>query len=337
MLILYVDDTGIAAKDPEAIDQLIASLRSKGFELTKEGSFSEFLGIKFDKDEATGLIHLSQKGLIKKIIQATNMKDCNPNWTPASQVALAKDTDGEPMDKQWSYPSIIGMLLYLSMNTRPDITFAVSQAARFTHSPKKGHAAAIKMIVRYLKRTEDKGMFVNPSLNNLEISVFCDADFGGLFGRDPDNEETSAKSRSGYVIKLGGLPLMWKSQLQTCVALSTLEAEYQSLSDCLRSVIHVRALVIEVTEAVGVSSAVVATINATVFEDNNGALQLATSQRITSRTKYFHVKWHHFWSHVRAGTIVILKIESAAQEADYLTKGLSREIFEKIRKLVQGW
>jgi hypothetical protein len=130
---------------------------------------------------------------------------------------------------------------------------------------------------------------------------------------------------------------MWKSQLQTCVALSTLEAEYQLLSDCLRSVIHVRALVIEVTEAVGVLSAVVATINATVFEDNNGALQLATSQRITSRTKYFHVKWHHFWSHVRAGTIVILKIESAAQEADYLTKGLSREIFEKIRKLVQGW
>eukprot|EP00980_Cylindrotheca_fusiformis_P019198 scaffold6527_cov75-Cylindrotheca_fusiformis.AAC.1 len=39
-------------------------------------------------------------------------------------------------------------------------------------------------------------------------------------------------------------------------------------------------------------------IAATVFEDNNGALLLATQQRITSRTRYLHVRWHHFWSHV---------------------------------------
>ena len=38
-----------------------------------------------------------------------------------------------PMTEPWSYPSIIGMLLYLSTNTCPDIAFAVSQAARFTH------------------------------------------------------------------------------------------------------------------------------------------------------------------------------------------------------------
>jgi hypothetical protein len=59
-------------------------------------------------------------------------------------------------DEEWDYASIIGMLMYLSANTQPDIAFAVHQAARFTHNPRASHAAAIKRILRYLKATKDK-------------------------------------------------------------------------------------------------------------------------------------------------------------------------------------
>ena len=45
MVILYVDDCGIAAKDPKDIEQLIDDLRALDFELTREGDFTEFLGI----------------------------------------------------------------------------------------------------------------------------------------------------------------------------------------------------------------------------------------------------------------------------------------------------
>ena len=55
--------------------------------------------------------------------------------------------------EEFHYRSVVGMLLYLSGNTRPDITFAVSQVARFTHNPRKSHATALKMIVRYLSGT----------------------------------------------------------------------------------------------------------------------------------------------------------------------------------------
>jgi hypothetical protein len=51
------------------------------------------------------------------------------------------------MEEDWSYPSIIRMLLYHSTNTRPNIAFAISQMARFNHNPKKSHATAIKMII----------------------------------------------------------------------------------------------------------------------------------------------------------------------------------------------
>jgi hypothetical protein len=80
-------------------------------------------------------------------------------------------------------------------------------------------------------------------------------------------------------------------------------------------------------------------IRATVFEDNNGALSLATNQRITNRTRYYLIKWHWFWSHVgdTPEKVSVVKIATDQQIADYLTKGLSRETFEKIRKLSQGW
>ncbi|KAI2491580.1 hypothetical protein MHU86_22985 [Fragilaria crotonensis] len=160
MIVLYVDDLGIAYSNKKDLDKLFQDLTDLGLEFTREGTFTDFLGIKFVKDEVSNTVTLTQKGLIQKIIKATGLQDCNPNHTPAMQACLGIDPDGEPMDEFWNYRSIVGMLLYLSTNTRPDITFAVSQVARFNHSPKKSHAMAIKTIVRYLHRTADKGTIV---------------------------------------------------------------------------------------------------------------------------------------------------------------------------------
>ena len=156
MVVLYVDDVGIAYAHESDLKTLLTKLEERGLQFTKEGTFTDFLGIKFVKDPIKNTITLTRRGLIQKIIDATGMHDCNPNWTPATQITLGIDPDGEPYNESWSYPSIVGMLLYLSTNTRPDITFAVSQVARFNHNPKKSHASAIKTIVRYLHRTANK-------------------------------------------------------------------------------------------------------------------------------------------------------------------------------------
>jgi hypothetical protein len=130
LIVLYVDDGSIAAPEAKYINEFITSLETIGFTLTKEGTFSEFLGIKFTENKEVRTIALTQKGLIKKIIASTNLEDCNPNWTPAATSTPGMDPDRELMTKEWSYPSIVGMLLYLLMNTRPDIAFAVSQVTR---------------------------------------------------------------------------------------------------------------------------------------------------------------------------------------------------------------
>jgi hypothetical protein len=151
LLVVFVDDCVFAAPSEDLIDDFIGRLRAMGFELEREGLFEQFLGIKLERNQHEGTIELTPKGLIHKIISVTGLESCKPNATPASQLALSRDDDGEPMDEMWGYSSVIGMLLYLSTNTRPDISFAVSQAARFSANPKQSHATAVKTIVRYTR------------------------------------------------------------------------------------------------------------------------------------------------------------------------------------------
>lgn len=341
LMVLYVDDAGIAAPKRSIIDDLVEDLRSRGFELDIEGDFNEYLGIKIDElDHGTRV--MTQKGLIQKVISYTGLQDCNPNWVPAVQKTLSSDPDGELYDNQeWNYASAVGMLQYLSNNTRPDITFAVSQVARFTNAPKLSHAVALKTIIRYLKRTEDKGIIVNPS-GDLNLKVWCDADFSGLYRSEPDQSPDSARSRLGFLITVGNVPLVWKSQLISAICLSTLMAEYASLTTAMRVMIPIRGLLQHLVRLLDLPHAS-ATITSTVFEDNQGCYLLAYNQRLTPNTRYFNAQWHFFWAYVYhpsnnpQGWLIMVKCETARMSADVFTKPLPREVFERHRKEIQGW
>jgi hypothetical protein len=121
------------------------------------------------------------------------------------------------------------------------------------------------------------------------------------------------------------------------ISLSTLESEYSALSQAVRQLIPICLLIIELLSILDNRKTLKSSISCAVFEDNNGALALATNQRITACTEYFHVKWHHFWNAVTTGDIQVVKVSTKDQLADYLTKGLPREVLEYIRNLVQGW
>ena len=144
-------------------------------------------------------------------------------------------------------------------------------------------------------------------------------------------------------IKLSECSLRWTSQLirwiiqlQTEMSLDTLEPKYEFLSYTMRTLLPIRRM-IEGALALQLPSILKATIHADVFEDNNGALLLAANQRITSRTKYLLVKWHFFWSHINNGDAKVSKVPTELQDADYFTKGLPRESFERNRLRVQSW
>jgi len=190
------------------------------------------------------------------------------------------------------------MLLCLSTNTRPDISFAVSQACRFSSDPRKPHATAVKTILRYLKKTEDKGLLIRPTPNMFHLDMCVDADFCGLFRQEDDHNPNSVRSRMGCVITLGGWPIVWKSSLLTRTCISTLEAEHAALSTSLKTFLPLRWLIDEIVERTGADDLRQANVHATVFEDNQSTCYLATNQRITNRTRHMLNSYHWFWSHV---------------------------------------
>jgi hypothetical protein len=69
MIAVYVDDCGITTSDQKHINALITGLRSRGFTLHIKGEFEEFLGIGINRGpDCIRCIHMTQKGLIKKVI-----------------------------------------------------------------------------------------------------------------------------------------------------------------------------------------------------------------------------------------------------------------------------
>ena len=195
-------------------------------------------------------VHLSQPKLIGQILDDMNFtKDTKPVDYPAliSEVLLA-NKDETQHKATWSYRSIIGKLNFLEKSTRPELAFAVHQAARFSADPRESHTEAVKRICRYLQGTQDKGIIMSP--NDLSFQVFVDADFAGLWDRATAQDDPStARSRSGFVIMFAGCPIIWMSKLQTEIALSTTEAEYIALSESLRHVIPVMNLCEECVES----------------------------------------------------------------------------------------
>ena len=135
VVLLYVDDTLMFARDNSDLEAVVSGLRSQGMDLEKEEDVAGFLGVLVDR-RSDGSIHLTQKGLIQRIIEALNIGHKPTTKTPTKLGVLGSDVDGEPAAATFSYPSVVGMLGYLQANSRPDITFAVSQCARFTHNPK---------------------------------------------------------------------------------------------------------------------------------------------------------------------------------------------------------
>jgi hypothetical protein len=167
-----------------------------------------------------------------------NIEDFNRCCTPAATTPSGADTEGDTFFESWEYACVVGMLMYLAANTRPGIAHDVHQAARHTHAPRGSHAVAVKRILRYLKGTKDKGLYFNPDATD-QVDCYMDAVFAGLFSVEDGQAPVSVKSRTGYVIMYSGVPVLWVSNMQAQIALSTMEAEYIALSQSMRDLIPV--------------------------------------------------------------------------------------------------
>jgi hypothetical protein len=280
---------------------------------------------------------LAQPGLISKIVEACGLEaESKRHDTPAETKILRKDIEGAQREHTWKYRTLIGMLTYLSVSSRPDIAFAVHQCARFSQNPMRIHEIAVRRIVRYLHGTSDRGYILRPTSESHNLDCYVDADFAGLWDFEGSDDPNSVKSRTGYVITFANCPVLWVSKLQTEIALSTTEAEYIALSQAMRDLIPMRNLLVELASITKLQFGSTIT-HSTIFEDNKGCVELVNAPKMRPRTKHIAIKYHHFRSHVSRGDIKIQWIDTKSQLADIFTKPLAGLQFTTLRFALLGW
>jgi hypothetical protein len=125
--------------------------------------------------------------------------------------------------------------------------------------------------------------------------------------------------------------------LQTDVALSTTEAEYNAMSASLREVIHLMQVVEEAKQLDWKIFQGIPTVHCKVFEDNIGALEMARLPKMRPRTKHLCVRMHHFRERVRKKQITIQHVASELQMADLLTKPQPESLFVVQREMLLRW
>ncbi|KAM1034510.1 hypothetical protein PS1_038203 [Malus domestica] len=95
---------------------------------------------------------------------------------------------------------------------RPDIAYAVSITSRYQSNPGSEHWAAVKMVLKYLRRTKDMFLVYGGAIE-LRVEAYTDADF--------QSDVDDRSSNSGYVFTLNGGVVSWKSKKQDVIADST--------------------------------------------------------------------------------------------------------------------
>jgi hypothetical protein len=249
------------------------------------------------------------------LLKETEKLGCKPISTPIDSNIKLNTEDGEPLKDIHHFQRLIGKLIYLTV-TRPDLSFAVSQISKFMHSPRTPRLDAVNRILRYLKRSPGKGIWMRKNNTNA-ICGYSDADWAGSFDR---------KLTTDFCTFVGGNLVTWKSKKQNIVARSSTEAEYRAMASTASELIWMKQMLTDLNIKIEEPMK--------MFCDNQSARHIASNLFFHERTKHIEIDCHFIREKVHSKEIDTPFVRSEDQLADILTKGLSIKPFENIsRKL----
>ena len=152
------------------------------------------------------------------------MDQCKPSRTPADlNLKFQAAQKGDEEVNQRIYRSLVGSVLYLAKQTRPDIMSTVNILSRHMNAPTNQHWLCGNQLLRYLQGSKDLKLTYKKEAG-YDLVGESDADWSG--------DVNDRKSTTGYYIKLNGrgAALSWGVKKQATVALSSSEAEYQGIT-----------------------------------------------------------------------------------------------------------
>ena len=242
------------------------------------------------------------------ILEKYSMHDGNAVSTPLDPNAKLEpcESSAAPASQYGNYASLTGSLMFAAIGTRPDIAYAVNKPYSFNNNPDMVHWTAAKHILRYLRGTKELGITYTRGAASAEFHGYADTSFAS-------NHDLT--STSGGMFILNGGAIAWSSKKELSPALSTAEAEFNSMARAEKVIIWLRNLYKEIGY-----EPQKATI---LYGDNKSAIAIVTNAQFHKRaSKYFDLKNLHMRGSIRLGWLTLVYCPTNEMTADILTKAL---------------
>ena len=278
IVMVHVDDCTLVASALPLIHGFKTNI-AKHVEITDLGELHWILGIEIRRVRENRQIFLSQRSYIESTLRRYGFDDLKPVSMPMETNIRLTSAQSPTTTEEFArmrnipYHEAVGSLMYASLGTRPDITYAVQTVSRFSTKPGIAHWEAVKRIFRYLKGTKD--LWLSYGGKKRELIGYADAD---------GNMAEDRHAISGYAFLLHGGAVSWSAKRQEIISLSTTESEYVAATYAAKEALWLRSLLsqtfdtnLEIT---------------TLFSDNQSAIALTQDHQYHARTKHIDIRFH---------------------------------------------
>jgi hypothetical protein len=317
LILLYVDDILIAAKRMQDIISFRDKLQQK-FSI-KESDTTDYLGQHITYDYDNGILTYDGTAKVALMLKKFGHLAEYTRDTPMdNRVKITKQEEGEQLCDQHLYRSIIGVLMYIAVTSRPDFLYAVSKCAQYMQAPTDRHMILLYDIIAYLRKYTDLKIIYRRH-NDIEtqnrIISYTDASHG-----DNDNR----RSTGAYLIFFNGGLIAWSSFVQDeASGGGPSESEYKAI---YRLAAENRFL----SQMMNEFGIIQHSNNIPIMKcDNTAAIKFSHGNSSTSLLRHTDIKYRAVHEWIANKQLTLTYVDTDHQWADILTKPLERATFQR--------
>jgi hypothetical protein len=209
------------------------------------------------------------------------------------------------------------MLLYISTNSRPDISASVGILAQRVSQPRDVDLKESYRVVKYLLKTKNHALIFGDTNPQPSLRAYTDANWA--------EDRTDRKSTSGFLCQVYGGLVSWSSKKQDVVSISTTESEFYALAETIREVNWIKELLTDFN--------IVAEAPIPILIDSQSCIKMVTNDKFSNRTKHIAVRFQFAKDNVHNKIVQLQYVPTDVNIADMLTKPLAGTKIKSLREL----
>jgi hypothetical protein len=326
---VWVDDVFAVVESDADWSSILDGLRAS-FTISDKGDVKMFLGMEISQNADRSVITFSQRISIDNLLSRAqaSMKSQHPAVTPcvAGFVFTKGDCPTIALARPVRMPEFRGLIAlanYISVWTRPDITFVVNKLCKYMANPGNRHIDVFERLLRYLATTRELGLVYVFDASAPPLVAYSDSSH-------MDCVDTS-RSTLAYLFFCFGQVVSWYSKLHTFVTTCSNHSEYAAMFQAAKEAQSILNWLSPMLSFLRVE-----VVPIPIFNDNDGASALALDPVGRFKNKHVRMEHHYTQELVTAKIIVPVRVDTSENKSDLLTKALGPTVFPSIALSLVG-